>query len=102
MRAWHLNSIATRIAVTILLAIVLSVALTVALVLGVRHWSGQKLMPGEERAFSAVTIIFGGYNHYRNLPMAGARIATIAEIVGRAPSGTPRGAAAGRVWEWRR
>ena len=85
MREWRLNSIATRIAVTIVLAIVLSVALTVALVFGVRHWSGQKLMPGEERAFSAVTIIFGGYNHYRNLPMAGARIATIAEIVGRAP-----------------
>jgi signal transduction histidine kinase len=85
MREWRLNSIATRIAVTIVLAIVLSVALTVALVSGVRHWSGQKLVPGEERAYSAVTIIFGGYNRYRNLPMAAARMATIAEIVSRAP-----------------
>ena len=85
MREWRLNSLATRIAVTILLAIVLSVALTIALMFGLRHWSDPQELRTEAGSHSFVTINFGNFDRYHNVPMAAARIATIAEIAGRAP-----------------
>jgi signal transduction histidine kinase len=85
MRKWHFNSIAGRIAVTIVLAMVLSGASVIALIFGARSWSERQQLRTDMGPHSFVTVNFGALDQYRNLPMAAARLATIAEIVGRTP-----------------
>lgn len=87
MRRWHLNSIASRIAITIVLAIILGVAFQVGASIGVNYLMvrlGQQTAAAKTRTIFWVGI--GAINPRFAPQVLAGKIATLAQIIEKAPA----------------
>ena len=89
MRNWHLNSIASRIAITIVLAIILGVVFPVAVTNGVNYlvgWLDPPSARARNRTEFYALVSWGFINSRYTTRSLGGEIAALAEVMTRVPA----------------